>query len=109
MQSQDSCQMAGDASEKMESVVYTSSDMGSISLGFLAIQEATREKLLLPAGIRLSEERLTTKPLPRFPEPPTRKAHWDHVLEEMSWLAKDFERERKWRYVKHFVEEISSQ
>jgi hypothetical protein len=74
--------MAGDASEKMESVVYTSSDMGSISLGFLAIQEATREKLLLPAGI---------------PEPPTRKAHWDHVLEEMSWLAKDFERERKWR------------
>mmetsp|Transcript_2276 Transcript_2276/g.7559 ORF Transcript_2276/g.7559 Transcript_2276/m.7559 type:complete len:1035 (+) Transcript_2276:138-3242(+) len=90
--------MAGDASKKMESAGYASSDMGSLSLGFLAIQEATREKFLLAAGVRLSEERLTTKPLPRFPEPPTRKAHWDHVLEEMSWLAKDFERERKWRY-----------
>ncbi|KAF9602898.1 hypothetical protein IFM89_032638 [Coptis chinensis] len=25
------------------------------------------------------------------------KAHWDHVLEEMLWLSKDFEAERKWK------------
>ncbi|CAI0375705.1 unnamed protein product [Linum tenue] len=30
-------------------------------------------------------------------EPPRPKAHWDHVLEEMAWLSKDFESERKWK------------
>ncbi|KAL6523219.1 Pharynx and intestine in excess protein 1 [Orobanche gracilis] len=25
------------------------------------------------------------------------KTHWDHVLEEMAWLSKDFESERKWK------------
>ncbi|GLJ18606.1 hypothetical protein SUGI_0331380 [Cryptomeria japonica] len=30
-------------------------------------------------------------------EPPRPKSHWDHVLEEMAWLAKDFEAERKWK------------
>ncbi|KAJ3680699.1 hypothetical protein LUZ60_016977 [Juncus effusus] len=30
-------------------------------------------------------------------EPPRPKSHWDHVLEEMAWLSKDFEAERKWK------------
>lgn len=30
-------------------------------------------------------------------EPPRPKAHWNHVLEEMVWLSKDFESERKWK------------
>lgn len=30
-------------------------------------------------------------------EPPRPKTHWDHVLEEMIWLSKDFEAERKWK------------
>ncbi|XP_020576990.1 protein PHOTOPERIOD-INDEPENDENT EARLY FLOWERING 1 isoform X2 [Phalaenopsis equestris] len=30
-------------------------------------------------------------------EPPRPKVHWDHVLEEMVWLSKDFESERKWK------------
>ncbi|XP_068641321.1 protein PHOTOPERIOD-INDEPENDENT EARLY FLOWERING 1-like [Aristolochia californica] len=30
-------------------------------------------------------------------EPPRPKVHWDHVLEEMVWLSKDFEAERKWK------------
>lgn len=30
-------------------------------------------------------------------EPPRPKTHWDHVLEEMVWLSKDFESERKWK------------
>ncbi|XP_058088358.1 protein PHOTOPERIOD-INDEPENDENT EARLY FLOWERING 1-like isoform X2 [Magnolia sinica] len=30
-------------------------------------------------------------------EPPRPKTHWDHVLEEMVWLSKDFEAERKWK------------
>ncbi|KAL7138579.1 hypothetical protein ABFS83_10G173600 [Erythranthe nasuta] len=32
-------------------------------------------------------------------EPPRPKTHWDHVLEEMVWLSKDFESERKWKLV----------
>nr|CAB3450731.1 unnamed protein product [Digitaria exilis] len=32
---------------------------------------------------------------PREPRRP--KAHWDHVLSEMVWLAKEFESERKWK------------
>ncbi|OWM78962.1 hypothetical protein CDL15_Pgr003133 [Punica granatum] len=32
---------------------------------------------------------------PREPRRP--KSHWDHVLEEMVWLSKDFESERKWK------------
>eukprot|EP00899_Mesostigma_viride_P018488 jgi/Mesvir1/26640/Mv24037-RA.1 len=35
--------------------------------------------------------------LPRFPEPARPKVHWDYLLEEMEWLAKDFQRERKWK------------
>ncbi|MQL86426.1 hypothetical protein Taro_018949 [Colocasia esculenta] len=30
-------------------------------------------------------------------EPPRPKTHWDYVLEEMIWLSKDFESERKWK------------
>ncbi|XWS65228.1 hypothetical protein CRYUN_Cryun05aG0074300 [Craigia yunnanensis] len=32
---------------------------------------------------------------PREPQRP--KTHWDHVFEEMVWLSKDFEYERKWK------------
>ena len=35
-------------------------------------------------------ERRNTKQLPAFPEPKRGKAHWDHVLEEMNWMAKEF-------------------
>jgi hypothetical protein len=38
-----------------------------------------------------------TKPMPSFPEPARNKVHWDHLLEEMRWLAGDFVRERKFR------------
>ena len=35
-------------------------------------------------------ERRNSKQLPAFPEPKRGKAHWDHVLEEMNWMAKEF-------------------
>jgi len=38
-----------------------------------------------------------TLPRPKFPEPARNKTHWDHLLEEMKWLAGDFVRERKFR------------
>ncbi|TVT99739.1 hypothetical protein EJB05_54878 [Eragrostis curvula] len=30
-------------------------------------------------------------------EPPRPKVHWDYVLEEMLWLSKEFDSERKWK------------
>ena len=41
-------------------------------------------------------ERRHAKQLPSFPEPKRSKVHWDHVLEEMSWMAKEFS-----KYVAH--------
>ncbi|KAL6011466.1 Pharynx and intestine in excess protein 1 [Asimina triloba] len=40
-------------------------------------------------------KRQKTLDAPRGPLRP--KTHWDHVLEEMIWLSKDFESERKWK------------
>ncbi|KAK8568847.1 hypothetical protein V6N13_106729 [Hibiscus sabdariffa] len=37
------------------------------------------------------------KALEAHREPQRPKTHWDHVLEEMIWLSKDFESERKWK------------
>ena len=28
--------------------------------------------------------------LPILPEPKRKKVHWDHLMEEMTWLAKEF-------------------
>ncbi|KAH9624629.1 hypothetical protein KSS87_000784 [Heliosperma pusillum] len=63
---------------------------------------ARRQKnLVVPVKVRIkSLMRIETHPLkalesPREPRRP--KAHWDHVLEEMLWLSKDFEAERKWK------------
>lgn len=30
-------------------------------------------------------------------ERPRQKTHWDHVLNEMQWLAKEFQKERRWK------------
>lgn len=35
-------------------------------------------------------ERRNSKQMPAFPEPKRGKVHWDHVLEEMNWMAKEF-------------------
>jgi len=37
------------------------------------------------------------KRLPKVQEPPRSKAHWDYLLEEMTWLSADFIQERKWK------------
>lgn len=39
----------------------------------------------------------TEKRLPKLQEPSRPKAHWDYLLEEMTWLAADFAQERKWK------------
>jgi E1A-binding protein p400 len=50
----------------------------------------------------------SSRRLPKVQEPARCKGHWDYLLEEMQWLAADFQQERKWkkvaaRKVIHFV------
>jgi len=40
------------------------------------------------------------KKLDKGDEPPRVKCHWDYLLDEMKWMATDFERERKWKQLK---------
>lgn len=39
----------------------------------------------------------SAKRLPKVQEPQRAKAHWDYLLEEMAWMATDFNQERKWK------------
>jgi len=39
----------------------------------------------------------SSRRLPKVQEPPRNKGHWDYLLEEMQWLAADFQQERKWK------------
>ena len=39
----------------------------------------------------------SSRRLPKVQEPPRPKTHWDYLLEEMQWLAADFQQERKWK------------
>jgi len=62
-----------------------------------AYEIASDERDLANAEHITRTDSFARKPLPLFPEPSRNKVHWEHMLEEMSWLAKDFVRERKWR------------
>ncbi|KAA6418788.1 MAG: helicase SWR1 [Trebouxia sp. A1-2] len=80
-----------------------------------ALEEAAAaaEKTLAEDAIieqaQIIYERRNTKQLPVFPEPKRGKAHWDHVLEEMNWMAKEFSKERRWKIAqaKRFAKLVS--
>ena len=55
-----------------------------------AAAEKVRQEDALVERAEMIQERRTMKQLPAFPEPKRGKAHWDHVLEEMNWMAKEF-------------------
>ena len=60
-----------------------------------------REDALIFRARHLREEasrRAAERAVPAAkPDPARNKTHWDHLLEEMAWLARDSERERKWK------------
>ena len=61
-------------------------------------ERASRDASILSRVLALQREGLwSVHRQAKPPEPPRRKVHWDHLLEEMSWLAKDFAEERKWK------------
>ena len=54
-----------------------------------AAEKLRQEDAILERAEKIHEAR-NTKQLPVFPEPKRPKVHWDHVLEEMQWMAKEF-------------------
>ncbi|QDZ22258.1 P-loop-containing nucleoside triphosphate hydrolase [Chloropicon primus] len=60
----------------------------------LEAAKVVNERLQRKLGSRIV---FTSKPLPAFPEPKRTKAHWDYLMDEMVWLAKEFQKERKWK------------
>ncbi|GFR90719.1 helicase [Elysia marginata] len=64
----------------------------------IIVERAKQEAQVLQRVNELRKEGLwSAKRLPRVQEPPRQKAHWDYLLEEMTWLAADFIQERKWK------------
>lgn len=62
------------------------------------VERARQEASVIQRIAELRKEGLwSAKRLPRIQEPPREKAHWDYLLEEMTWLATDFAQERKWK------------
>lgn len=62
------------------------------------VERAKQEAHVVQRIAELRKEGLwSAKRLPRLQEPPREKAHWDYLLEEMTWLATDFAQERKWK------------
>ena len=59
-------------------------------------REMLEENRILSRAEAIQQERAKSR-LPPAAEPKRAKSHWDHVLEEMSWLAKEFQKERKWK------------
>lgn len=54
-----------------------------------AAEKVRQEDALIEQADKIYERR-NAKQLPAFPEPKRSKVHWDHVLEEMNWMAKEF-------------------
>ncbi|CAF4392358.1 unnamed protein product, partial [Adineta steineri] len=44
-----------------------------------------------------SDGKWTNQRLAKCLEPNKRKTHWDYLLDEMRWLAEDFELEKRWK------------
>lgn len=62
------------------------------------VERAKQEAFVMQRIAELRKEGLwSAKRLPKVQEPPRAKAHWDYLLEEMTWLATDFAQERKWK------------
>ncbi|KAI5721276.1 hypothetical protein M8J77_018452 [Diaphorina citri] len=61
-------------------------------------EKAKQEAYVLQRVASLQREGLWfEKRLPKVAEPTRTKAHWDYLLEEMTWISTDFAQERKWK------------
>mmetsp|Transcript_971 Transcript_971/g.2083 ORF Transcript_971/g.2083 Transcript_971/m.2083 type:complete len:1855 (-) Transcript_971:1156-6720(-) len=85
-----------------------------------ALLRAEEDNIIRKAlEITRKNSKLARERLPKQPEAPRSKAHWDYLLDEMVWMATDFREERKWKIslarkvskliVRHFQEKDARQ
>ncbi|WIA40512.1 hypothetical protein OEZ86_013861 [Tetradesmus obliquus] len=74
----------------------------------LALPKAEQQEILAQAD-KVRKARGAARAAP-FPEPKRNKCHWDHLLEEAEWMAKEFQRERGWKLkqAKRFVRAVKA-
>ena len=61
-------------------------------------ERAKHEASILQRIASLRKQGLwSIKRLPKLVEPARTKTHWDYLLDECSWMATDFEQERRWK------------
>lgn len=61
-------------------------------------ERAKHEACILQRISELRKQGLwSIKRLPKLVEPARAKTHWDYLLDECSWMATDFEQERRWK------------
>lgn len=61
-------------------------------------ERAKHEASILQRITSLRKQGLwSIKRLPKLVEPSRPKTHWDYLLDECSWMATDFEQERRWK------------
>jgi hypothetical protein len=73
-------------------------DGSYVQNNLLDIEQKLKSDLMYSLSAKIDKKNMSTRPSPAYPEPARRKLHWDHLTEEMSWLAGDYSREKKWRY-----------
>lgn len=77
---------------------FDGTNIKGISSQEAIVERAKQEAQVMSRVAELRKEGLwSSRRLPKVQEPPRNKAHWDYLLEEMQWLAADFQQERKWK------------
>lgn len=72
-------------------------DGSYVQNNLLDIEQKLKSDLMYSLSAKIDKKNMSTRPSPAYPEPARRKLHWDHLTEEMAWLAGDYSREKKWR------------
>ncbi|KAI6645978.1 SWR1 complex protein, SNF2 family DNA-dependent ATPase [Oopsacas minuta] len=84
--------------DRMIDMWHSNDDSQTVTKDDPAISQIQHESSTLKRALNLRQRGLWEPTrLPKVWEPPRIKAHWDYLLEEMSWLASDFDYERKYR------------
>lgn len=84
--------------EKLKLTNFTPQQQrSSVSHDDIADQVRHESEILHKVSLLRKSGLWSASRLPKVYEQPRKKAHWDYVLEEMQWLAADFNQEKRWK------------
>ncbi len=83
---------------KVESAYAARLETAGLGAGGFTIEDLESRKAELARKIK-EFQATAGKVMRASPEAPRNKTHWDFLLSEMTWMANDFQRERKWKTI----------